>query len=178
MLETVADRFERGELKASRVRLRLLFLRSGFPWIGSSRGFGRIDEPKARLPPALPVIDGQVRQRRRPATVVELVEVQFGAFQVPVPLVAFGQAGDALPTGFQGLDKDLAIAADAQCDFRLSQIALGGVEILIEQLTLFPAALVALFQQRMIAQGRKGVAADSQFDFGFFVHDDEIKRLL
>ena len=53
----------------------------------------------------------QLGQGRRPTTVVELLQVQLGLAQVPVPLVALGQTGDTLPTGFQGLNNLLAITA-------------------------------------------------------------------
>ena len=38
----------------------------------------------------------------------------------------------------------------------MSQFALGGVVILVEQLMARPAALVALLQQRVVAQGGEG----------------------
>ncbi|MCY1536232.1 hypothetical protein D9M68_716780 [compost metagenome] len=83
-----------------------------------------------------------------------------------------------MAASLQGLDELLAIAAQAQGDLGFGQVAARGVEVLVEQLALFPATLVSLFQQRVLAQGGQGVAADPQFDFGFFDHDGELKRLL
>ncbi|MNO81166.1 hypothetical protein D3C76_723970 [compost metagenome] len=112
----------------------------------------------------------QVGQRGGPALIVELLQVELRLVLGPVPLVAFGQAGDAVSGGLQGLDVLLAVAAHAQRDPGPGQIAVGGVVVLVEQLAAFPAGLVALLQQRMVAQGGEGLAADPQFDFGFFQH--------
>ncbi len=101
----------------------------------------------------------QVGEAGRPAVIAKLLDVQLGLVQVPVPLVAFGQAGDALAAAFQGLDELLAVAPQAQRHAGMSQFALGGVVILVEQLMARPAALVALLQQRMFAQGEQSLAA-------------------
>ncbi|MNM61466.1 hypothetical protein D3C81_727670 [compost metagenome] len=85
-------------------------------------------------------------------------------------LVALGQARDALAAGLEGLDDHFAVAAQAQCDLGGGQVTLRGVEVLVQQFALLPARLVALLQQWVFAQGGEGLAADPQFDFGFFVH--------
>ncbi len=58
----------------------------------------------------------QLGQAGRPATVVELFQVELGLAQVPVPLVALGQAGNALAATLQRLNELLAVAAQAQRD--------------------------------------------------------------
>lgn len=58
----------------------------------------------------------EILEGRRPALVVEFLQVELVLFQVPVPLVAFGQPGHALPAAFQRLDVLLAVAAHAQRD--------------------------------------------------------------
>ncbi|MNZ84843.1 hypothetical protein D3C78_1036140 [compost metagenome] len=113
----------------------------------------------------------QLGQFGRPALVGQLLQVQLVLVQRPVPLVALGQSGDALPAALQRLDELLAVAAQAQGDFGLGQLAAGGVEVLVEQLAVLPAALVALLQQRVLAQGGEGGATGAQLDFGFFDHD-------
>ncbi len=112
----------------------------------------------------------QFGECRRPAVVGELLRVQLGLVQIPVPLVALGQAGYALASALQRLDELIAVAAQAQRDFRLSQFTPGRVVVLIEQFVALPAALVAFLQQRVVAQGREGFATGAQFDFGFFLH--------
>lgn len=84
--------------------------------------------------------------------------------------IALRQAGDALAAGLEGLDDLFAVAAQAQRDLGGGQVTLRGVEVLIQQLALLPARLVTLLQQWVFAQGGEGLAADPQFDFGFFVH--------
>ena len=120
----------------------------------------------------------QLGQAGRPAAVIELFQIQFGLAQVPVPLVALGQAGNTLAAGLQGLDDLLAVAAQAQGNLGLGQITGGGVVVLIEQLALLPATLVALLEQGVVTQGVQGFATDPQFDFGFFVHADEDQCLV
>jgi len=93
----------------------------------------------------------QLGEAGRPAVVAKLLGVELGLVQIPVPLVALGKPGDALAAAFQRLDKLLAVAAQAQRDAGLGEVALGGVVILVEQLMARPATLVALLQQRMIA---------------------------
>ncbi|MNT49026.1 hypothetical protein D3C72_1858510 [compost metagenome] len=99
-----------------------------------------------------------------------MLRVQLGLVQIPVPLVALGEAGHALTTGLEGLDDLVAIAAQAQGHAGLGEVAGGGVEVLVEELAALPAGFVALFQQRMVAQGFQGLAAGAKLDFGLFVH--------
>ncbi|MNP37520.1 hypothetical protein D3C76_1309750 [compost metagenome] len=105
-----------------------------------------------------------------PAFAVELFQVELGLGQVPVVFVALGQAGDALAAGLEGLDHHIAVAAQAQGDLGGGQVALRGVEVLVEQFAALPPGLVALVQQWVFTQGGEGLAADPQFDFGFFMH--------
>ncbi len=112
----------------------------------------------------------QVGQLRGPAAVVELLQVELDLVQLPFVLVALGQAGHAGAAALEGLDDGLAIAAQAQSDTGGGELALGGVEVLVEQFAGLPAGLVALFQQRVLAQGGKGLAAGAELEFGFFVH--------
>ncbi|MNC31669.1 hypothetical protein D3C75_799970 [compost metagenome] len=107
---------------------------------------------------------------RGPAAVVELLQVELDLVQLPFVLVALGQAGHAGAAALEGLDDGLAIAAQAQGDTGGGELALGGVEVLVEQFAGLPAGLVALFQQRVLAQGGKGLAAGAELEFGFFVH--------
>src|SRR5690606_14361993 len=93
-----------------------------------------------------------------------------GRLQVPVPLVALGQPGQALTAALEGLDVLLAVAAHAQGDPRVSQITIGGVVILVVQLDALPVAAPVPVQQRMVAQGCQGGATGAQFDLGFSVH--------
>ncbi|MND97790.1 hypothetical protein D3C80_901200 [compost metagenome] len=88
----------------------------------------------------------QLGQFLGPAFAVEFLQVELGFGQVPVVLVTHRQAGDALAAGLEGLDHFFAILAQAQGDFGLGQVALGRVEVLIHQLTAFPATFVAFFQ--------------------------------
>src|SRR5690606_5289847 len=85
--------------------------------------------------------------------------------------------GHALAAALQGLDELLAVAAQAQCDPRVSQVPVGGVVILVVQLDALPAAAVAPGQHRVVAQGRQGGAAGAQFDFGFFVHERSLAKV-
>ena len=88
----------------------------------------------------------QFSQLFGPAFTVEFFQIEFGLGQVPVVLVTYGQAGDALAAGLEGLDHFFAILAQAQGDFGPGQVSLRGVEVLIHQLTAFPATFVAFFQ--------------------------------
>ena len=112
----------------------------------------------------------QLGQLLGPAFAVEFLHVELGFGQFPVVLVAFRQAGDALATGLEGLDDVVTVLAQAQGNFGLGQVALGGVEILVHQLTAFPATFVAFFQQRVLTQRGEGLAADAKLDFSFFLH--------
>ncbi|MNZ69888.1 hypothetical protein D3C78_882040 [compost metagenome] len=105
-----------------------------------------------------------------PALGVEFFQVELGLGQLPLELVALGQAGDALAAGLEGLDHHIAVAAQAQGDLGGGQVALRGVEVLVEQFAALPPGLVALVQQWVFTQGGEGLAADPQFDFGFFMH--------
>ena len=90
------------------------------------------------------------------------------SFQVPVPLVAFGQPGHALPAAFQRLDVLLAVAA---CAARPGGPARGrGCRSTGCTVRGAPSRFVALLQQRVLLQGFQGGAADAEFDFGFFLH--------
>ena len=88
----------------------------------------------------------QFSQLFGPAFAVEFLQIELGFGQVPVVLVTHGQAGDALAAGLEGLNHFFAILAQAQGDFGPGQVALGRVEVLIHQLTAFPATFVAFFQ--------------------------------
>ncbi|MNY62961.1 hypothetical protein D3C86_1998620 [compost metagenome] len=83
-----------------------------------------------------------------------------------------------MAAGLEGLDDDLAVAAQAQRNLGSGQIAFRGVEVLVEQLTAFPTTFVALLQQRVFAQGSQGFTADAQFYFGFFLHGWRIQALM
>ncbi|MNQ75494.1 hypothetical protein D3C85_902940 [compost metagenome] len=88
----------------------------------------------------------QLGQRLGPAFAVEFFHVELGFRQLPVVFIAFGQTSNALATGLEGLNDFVTVLAQAQGDFGLGQIALRGVEVLVHQLTAFPATFVAFFQ--------------------------------
>jgi len=81
-----------------------------------------------------------------PALAVEFLHVELGFGQFPVVFVTFRQAGDALAAGLEGLDNVVTVLAQAQGDFGAGQVAFRGVEVLVHQLTAFPATFVAFFQ--------------------------------
>jgi hypothetical protein len=103
-------------------------------------------------------------------------DIELGFRQFPVVLVTLGQTGDALATGLEGLYHFVTVLAQAQGDLGLGEVALGGVEVLVHQLTAFPATFVAFLQQRVLAQGSEGFAADAEFDFSFFLHGRNIQN--
>ena len=88
----------------------------------------------------------QLGQLLGPALAIEFLHVELGFGQVPVVFVAFRQAGDALAAGLEGLDDVVTVLAQAQGNLGLGQVTLGGVEVLVHQLTAFPATFVAFFQ--------------------------------
>ena len=88
----------------------------------------------------------QLGQRLGPAFAVEFLHVELGFGQLPVVLVTLGQTGNALAASLEGLNHFVTVLAQAQGDFGLGQVALGGVEVLVHQLTAFPAIFVAFFQ--------------------------------
>ena len=88
----------------------------------------------------------QLGQLLRPAFAVEFLHVELGFGQVPVVFVTLGQTGDALATGLEGLNHFFAILAQAQGNLGAGQVALRRVEVLVHQLTAFPATFVAFFQ--------------------------------
>ena len=66
---------------------------------------------------------------------------------VPFVFVALGQPGHALAAALEGLDDDLAVPTQAQGNAGSREVAVWGVEVLVEQFAGLPAGLVALLQQ-------------------------------
>ncbi|MNQ95014.1 hypothetical protein D3C85_1105540 [compost metagenome] len=88
----------------------------------------------------------QFGQFFRPAFAVKFLHVELGFGQVPVVLVPLGQAGDTLAAGLEGLNHVFAVTAQAQGNLGQGQVTLWRVEVLVHQLTAFPATFVAFFQ--------------------------------
>jgi hypothetical protein len=83
--------------------------------------------------------------RCRPAAVIEFSRVVSAGWQIQSYSLR-STSRQHFAAGFQGLDKRIAITANAQAyNPGLSQVALRRIKILIEQFALFPTALVAFF---------------------------------